>query len=70
MVDNDTKRPRTKASEKNIKLMRIASKPKAVDLIGERLRQYYDEVAVQPVPDRFLSLLDQLDNAVAAKKSK
>jgi hypothetical protein len=30
--------------------------------IGSRLRAYYDEVAREPVPDRFVELLKQLDN--------
>jgi hypothetical protein len=29
--------------------------------IGSRLRAYYDEVAREPVPDRFVELLKQLD---------
>ncbi|MDY8110382.1 NepR family anti-sigma factor [Fulvimarina sp. 2208YS6-2-32] len=36
--------------------------------IGDRLRAYYDDVAAAPVPDRFLSLLDQLDEAEAKRK--
>lgn len=31
--------------------------------IGQRLRAYYDDVANEPVPDRFLALLDALDAA-------
>jgi hypothetical protein len=30
--------------------------------IGIRLRAYYDEIARQPVPDRFVELLKQLDS--------
>jgi hypothetical protein len=29
--------------------------------IGSRLRAYYDEVAREPVPDRFVELLQKLD---------
>lgn len=36
--------------------------------IGRRLKAYYDDVASEPVPDRFLSLLDKLD-AAASKDS-
>ena len=36
--------------------------------IGKRLKAYYEDVASEPVPDRFLSLLDQLD--AAEKKAK
>ena len=31
------------------------------DYIGRQLRALYDEVANQPVPDRFKELLDRLD---------
>jgi hypothetical protein len=31
--------------------------------IGRRLRSMFDEVASQPVPDRFLMLLDELERA-------
>lgn len=34
--------------------------------IGRRLKAYYDDVAAEPVPDRFLSLLDALDAAAAS----
>lgn len=34
--------------------------------IGRRLKAYYDDVASEPVPDRFLSLLDALDAAETA----
>jgi len=37
--------------------------------IGKRLKAYYDDVASEPVPDRFLSLLDALDAAESASKS-
>lgn len=36
--------------------------------IGRRLKAYYDDVASEPVPDRFLSLLDALDAAEAGSK--
>ena len=36
--------------------------------IGKRLKAYYDDVASEPVPDRFLSLLDALDRAESASK--
>jgi hypothetical protein len=34
----------------------------ATDLIGRHLKLIYDAVASQPVPDRFLELLNQLDD--------
>jgi Anti-sigma factor NepR len=44
-----------------------AGKKRAVDgsvekAIGSRLRAYYDEVAREPVPDRFVTLLKRLDD--------
>ncbi len=39
-----------------------SGKPPVYDMIGRRLRDYFDEVAKQPVPDRFLELLNQLDS--------
>ena len=38
--------------------------------IGKRLKAYYDDVASEPVPDRFLSLLDALDAAESAAKGR
>lgn len=38
--------------------------------IGKRLRAYYDDVASEPVPDRFLSLLDALDAAELKSKNR
>ena len=38
------------------------------DLLGEKLRAYYDQVALEPVPDRFEQLLKELE-ARSSKKS-
>jgi Anti-sigma factor NepR len=35
--------------------------PNVKEHIGRQLRALYDEVASQPVPDRFMELLDRLD---------
>jgi Anti-sigma factor NepR len=43
------------------------SKPPVYDMIGSRLRDYYDDVAKQPVPDRFMDLLMQLEAKTAKK---
>jgi hypothetical protein len=37
-------------------------RPNVKDHIGRQLRALYDEVANQPVPDRFMELLDRLDS--------
>lgn len=45
-----------------------ANSLQANDMIGRKLREYYDEVAKQPVPDRFMALLDALESKSAGKK--
>jgi hypothetical protein len=35
--------------------------PNVKDHIGRQLRALYNEVAAQPVPDRFMELLNRLD---------
>ncbi|MCI0466928.1 MAG: hypothetical protein L0Y57_07995 [Beijerinckiaceae bacterium] len=40
-----------------------ASKPEIADQIGLQLRSIYDDVLAQPVPGRFLDLLQQLEAA-------
>ena len=44
------------------------TKPEVYDLIGKRLRVYFEEVSSQPVPDRFMELLSQLEAKAPAKK--
>ena len=50
--------------------MKLSSKLDGIDLIGQRLRKYYDKVANEPMPERFLQLLDKLDEATSSKKAK
>jgi hypothetical protein len=38
------------------------------DVIAQKLRGLYDEVARQPVPDRFVELLDKLAEAEEGKR--
>ncbi len=56
--------------EKNERMIKTSAKPQVSDLIGQRLRNYYQEVASEPIPDRFMDLLNQLDAASAKKKSE
>ena len=56
--------------EKNERMIKTSAKPQVSDLIGQRLRNYYEEVASEPIPDRFMDLLNQLDAASSAKKTK
>jgi Anti-sigma factor NepR len=38
------------------------------DLLGDKLRAYYNEVAREPVPDRFEQLLKELEARSSPKK--
>jgi hypothetical protein len=42
-------------------------KPAVFDMIGKQLRDFYDDIAKQPVPDRFVELLNQLESRAAKK---
>ena len=67
--DNKKKRGSKKSmSEQTMVAVAASGKPQVYDIIGTRLRGYFDEVAKQPVPDRFLELLKQLDAASKPKK--
>jgi hypothetical protein len=44
--------------------------PHVQEQIGRRLAAAYDEVLRQPVPERFLLLLDQLDQATTTMKAR
>jgi Anti-sigma factor NepR len=39
------------------------------DLLGDKLRAYYNEVAKEPVPDRFDQLLKELEARSSPKKN-
>jgi len=44
--------------------------PHVQEQIGRRLAAAYDEILRQPVPERFLLLLDQLDQATTTMKDR
>ena len=67
--ENNNKRKANKSMIGRTAFAGAASvKPPVLDMIGRRLRNYYDEVARQPVPDRFLDLLNQLEAKTAKKE--
>ena len=69
--DNKKKHGSKKSMSEQTKLAVAASgKPQVYDIIGTRLRGYFDEVAKQPVPDRFLELLKQFDATSKPKKEQ
>jgi hypothetical protein len=64
MPDKTSRRPRkraTKAALSRSALVR-AEAEKADQYIADQLKAMYDAVAVEPVPDRLLQLLDRLDD--------
>jgi hypothetical protein len=67
----------TKDKERNRPMMDASrgrtGKTRGMDMsveraIGSRLRAYYDEVAREPVPERFTELLKRLDAPESEKK--
>ncbi len=69
MVDDEKKMGKSSKPGKTTGTMTpISAKPEVSDLIGQRLRRFYNDVAEQPVPDRFLDLLSQLEAASQPKK--
>jgi hypothetical protein len=71
MSDADDKRKKQKVKDSMIDRTSIraatSGKPPVFDMIGRRLRDYYDDVAKQPVPDRFVELLKQLESKTGKK---
>ena len=63
-----TTKPTNKTDKKIEKMNHAPNQPEIYDLIGQRLRNFYDEVAQQPVPDRFVELLNQLEAKSSQKK--
>jgi hypothetical protein len=49
---------------------RKAPKPEIVEQIGLRLRGVYNDVLMQPIPDRFLDLLHKLETGVPAEPQR
>ena len=70
MVGDKKKASNANNASGSVRGMKTPTSPEVSDLIGRRLRMYYEEVASQPVPDRFLDLLKQLDVAADGKPQK
>ena len=68
MTENGKKDSHAARARRKEAAPRMSSKPEVSDLIGQRLKKFYNEVAQQPVPDRFLDLLSQLEAASSEKK--
>ena len=48
----------------------IPPKPAMQDMLGDKLRSYYDKMASEPVPDRFERLLKELELSQSSQKRK
>jgi Anti-sigma factor NepR len=71
MVDDAKHRAKTKMAAKKIDtLKQISARPELASLIGQRLESYYNEISKQPIPERFMALLDQLETADLKKIPK
>ncbi len=45
----------------SLHVKKTTAKPEISDQIGRQLRSVYNDILVQPVPDRFLDLLKDID---------
>ncbi len=45
----------------SLRVKKTTTKPEISDQIGRQLRSVYNDILVQPVPDRFLDLLKDID---------
>jgi hypothetical protein len=68
MVDKTKIGKAKKLKEKSDKMNQSLARPEVSELIGQRLRKFYDGISQQPVPDRFIDLLKQLEDATPPKK--
>ena len=48
----------------SLRVKKTTAKPEISDQIGRQLRSVYNDLLAQPVPDRFLDLLKDLDTLV------
>jgi hypothetical protein len=70
-VFEDKSKPKSKPEPDNAtRARKPGQSPELTGQIGNKLRSVYNEVLSQPVPDRFLDLLKELDVAVAQKAAK
>jgi Anti-sigma factor NepR len=68
MVDKKKIGKAKKLKEKSDKMNQSLTRPEVSELIGQRLRKFYEGTSQQPVPDRFIELLKQLEDATSPKK--
>lgn len=69
-MEREPGRPGSKALAGGACLRKTVTKSDIADQIGVQLRSIYDDVLAQPVPGRFLDLLQQLECASGARLGK
>ena len=70
MIDKPKPGILPKAKKRKANTSQSMNNPEMADLIGQRLRSFYDDAAKQPIPDRFLDLLKKLEEANSTKDEK
>lgn len=63
MIDQSDRRPRSKPADASVNEARLRQQA-----IGVKLRQMFDEVVSEPVPDEFLDILRRHDAKSAGKE--
>jgi hypothetical protein len=67
-VSTQARQPMEAKTLSSARVKKSAAKPELAVQIGRQLRLVYNDVLSQPVPDRLLDLLRELDVASSAKK--
>lgn len=70
MVDKPKPGILPKAKKKTAIMSQSLNNPEMADLIGQRLRSFYDDATKLPIPDRFLDLLKKLEEATPTEDEK
>jgi hypothetical protein len=64
-------RTQNKGKDLNLEKSKTTNpKPEVYDLIAKRLRGYFEDVASQPVPSRFVELLNELEAKALDNKKR
>lgn len=70
-MKNTKQRTQNKGKDLNLEKSKTTNpKPEVYDLIAKRLRGYFEDVASQPVPSRFVELLNELEAKTPENKKR
>jgi len=70
MVEKKNNGKEKKPKDEQAAMQQSLTRPEVTDFIAERLRNFYDGVAKQPVPDRFVELLKKLETSGLPEEKK